>query len=263
MTNKEKILKQSLAIRTFPIIQVEAICDNFKYNDYTEVKPFHSIITEWLKPVIDLSDFKYLYPANGVTEGINYWYMQEDRKIIRHKDDYVWLPESETGEVLYLSNPSSVDGNMIDIPQDIPVVLDIAHIGSCSTDIKIDIPDNVEKVFFSLSKCFGLRNYRIGYYWSRTPDKQLERLIGSAKYYNYYSMKLGEEILNKVGPTYVNTWLKKYQDKLCDELDLVPSDSVWLATTTNKDYDKFKKSNINRISLCDLIKEEYDKSYKS
>ena len=102
MTNKEKILKQSLAIRTFPIIQVEAICDNFKYNDYTEVKPFHSIITEWLKPVIDLSDFKYLYPANGVTEGINYWYMQEDRKIIRHKDDYVWLPESETGEVLYL-----------------------------------------------------------------------------------------------------------------------------------------------------------------
>ena len=31
-------------------------------------------------------------------------------------------------------------------------------------------------------------------------------------------------------------YLKKYQDKLCDELDLIPSDSVWLATTTNKDY---------------------------
>ena len=31
-----------------------------------------------------VSDFKYLYPANGVTEGINYWYMQEKRKIIRH-----------------------------------------------------------------------------------------------------------------------------------------------------------------------------------
>ena len=76
-------------------------------------------------------------------------------------------------------------------------------------------------------------------------------------------MALGEAIIRKIGPTNVNTWLKKYQDKLCDELDLVPSDSVWLATTTNKDYDKFKKGNINRISLCDLIKEEYDKSYKS
>jgi histidinol-phosphate/aromatic aminotransferase/cobyric acid decarboxylase-like protein len=141
-----------------------------------------------------------------------------------------------------LSNPSSADGNITNIPQDIPVVLDVAHIGSCSNEVKIDVPDNVEKVFFSLSKCFGLRNYRIGYYWSRTPDKQLERLIGSAKYYNYHSMQLGEMILNKVGPTYVNTWLKKYQDKLCDELDLVPSDSVWLATTTNEEYDKSYKS---------------------
>ena len=258
MTNKETILKQSLAIRTFPIAQVEIICDNFKYNDYTEVKPFESEMTEWLKPVIDLSDFPYFYPANGVTEGINYWYMQEDRKIIRHKDDYVWLPESETGEVMYLSNPSSIDGNIKDIPKDIPVVLDIAHLGSCSNDVRITVPDNVEKVFFSLSKCFGLRNYRIGYYWSKTPDKQLERLIGSAKYYNYHSMKLGEEIIRKVGPTNVNTWLKKYQDKICKELDLTPSDSVWLATTTNSDYDKFKKGNINRINISDLIRNEYN-----
>ncbi|MDB4681307.1 hypothetical protein OAE88_00205 [bacterium] len=258
MTKKEKILKQSLAIRTFPISQVEIICDNFKYNDYTEIKPFQSIITEWLKPIIDLSDFKYLYPANGVTEGINYWYMQEDRKIIRHKDDYVWLPESETGEVLYLSNPSSIDGNIKDIPKNIPIVLDIAHLGSCSNDVRITVPENVEKVFFSLSKCFGLRNYRIGYYWSKTPDKQLERLIGSAKYYNYHSMKLGEEIIGKVGPTDVNTCLKKYQDKICKELDLTPSDSVWLSTTTNSDYDKFKKGNINRINISDLIRNEYN-----
>ena len=258
MTNKEKILKQSLAIRTFPIIEVQIVCDNFKYDDYTEVKPFHSDITEWLKPIIDLSDFKYLYPANGVTEGINYWYMQENRKIIRHKDDYVWLPESETGEVLYMSNPSSADGNLKDIPTNIPVVLDIAHIGSCSSDIKIKVPDNVEKVFFSLSKCFGMRNYRIGYYWSRTPDSQLERLIGSAKYYNYHSMQLGEEIIRKVLPTHVSTRLKKYQEKICQDLNFTPSDSVWLATTIDSDYDKFKKGDVNRISLCDIIKEEYD-----
>jgi len=260
MTNKEKILKQSLAIRTFPIIEVGIVCDRFKYNDYTEVKPFDSDITEWLKPIIDLSDFKYLYPANGVTEGLNYWYMQEKRKVIRHKDEYVWLPESETGEVLYMSNPSSIDGNLKDIPTDIPVVLDIAHIGSCSSEVKINIPDNVEKVFFSLSKCFGMRNYRIGYYWSRTPDLQLERLIGSAKYYNYHSMALGEAIISKVMPTHVSTRLKEHQNKICQDLNFKPSDSVWLATTKDSDYDKFKKGDVNRISLCDLIKEEYDKS---
>ena len=75
-------------------------------------------------------------------------------------------------------------------------------------------------------------------------------------------MQLGEKILNKIGPTYVNTWLKKYQDKICQDLNLTPSNSVWLATTTDSDYDKFKKGDVNRISLCDLIKEEYDKSYK-
>ena len=59
------------------------------------------------------------------------------------------------------------------------VVLDIAHIGSCSDRVRIGVTDNIEKVFFSLSKCFGLRNYRIGYYFSKKPDEQLERLINS------------------------------------------------------------------------------------
>ena len=183
MTNKEKILKQSQAIRTFPIRKIEKIVNDFKIDNHTEVKRFTSNITEWLKPVIDLSDFKYVYPANGVTEGINYWYMQEKRKVIRYPDDYVWLPESKEGDILYLTCPTSMDGNICDIPTNIPVVLDIAHIGSCSDRVRISVTDNIEKVFFSLSKCFGLRNYRIGYYFSREPDEQLERLINSAKYF--------------------------------------------------------------------------------
>ena len=259
MNQKERILKQSLAIRTFPIAKIKAICDKFKLDNHTEVKPFSSKITEWLEPVIDLSDFSYLYPANGVTEGLNYWYMQEDRKVFRHKDDYVWLPESHSGDIIYLSCPSSIDGNMVEIPTTMPVALDIAYVGSLSEKIKIDVPYNVEKVFFSLSKCFGLRNYRIGYYWSRTPDKQLERLIGSAKYYNYHSMALGEKIIKEVSPFEVNNTLKKYQDKICRELNFSASDSVWLATTENKEYNKFKKGNTNRISLCDLIQDEYNR----
>ena len=257
MEKKETILKQSTAIRTFPIKKVKEIVDNFKLDNHIEVKPFKSDITYWLSKVIDLSDFPYLYPVNGITEGLNYWYMQEDRKVFRHKDDYVWLPESHTGDIIYMSNPSSIDGNLCDIPTNMPVVLDIAHIGSCNSGVRISVPDNVEKVFFSLSKCFGLRNYRIGYYWSRTPDKQLERLIGSAKLYNYHSMALGEEIIKKNCVYDVHHFLKPIQKKLCDELDLVPSDSVWLATTKNKDYDKFKKGDINRISLCELMRNEY------
>ena len=71
-------------------------------------------------------------------------------------------------------------------------------------------------------------------------------------------MKLGEEIKRKVGQKEVNTRWKKYQDKSCKEWDWTPSDSVWLATTTNSEYDKFKKGNINRINISDLIRNEYN-----
>ena len=154
MDKKQKLLKQSTAIRTFPVKKVKDIVDMFYVDDHIEVKPFTSNITEWLKPVIDLSDFKYLYPTNGITEGINYWYMQEDRKVFRHKDDYIWLPESDSGDIIYMSSPSSASGNIKNTPQDIPVVLDIAHVGSCSKKVSFGKPpENVEKVFFSLSKC--------------------------------------------------------------------------------------------------------------
>ena len=53
MNQKERLLKQSLAIRTFPIAKIKAICDKFKLDNHTEVKPFSSKITEWLEPVID------------------------------------------------------------------------------------------------------------------------------------------------------------------------------------------------------------------
>lgn len=256
MERKDQLLQQSQAIRTFPIQKVKLLCDVFSLIEHDEVRHFESNITEWLKPIIDLTDFSYLYPINGITEGLNYWLMQEKRKVKTKIDDYAWVRQSDTGEVMYISCPSSIDGNYCDIPTDMPVVLDIAHVGSTSIQ-KIKISNNVEKVFFSLSKCFGLRNYRIGYYWSKTPDILLDKLVGSGKYYNYHSMQLGESIINQVQLHEVHDELFTHQHKICDDLNLTPSDSVWLATTQNNDYDKFKRGSTNRINISELIKEDY------
>lgn len=256
MERKSQLLRQSHAIRTFPIHKVKLICDDFSLKKHDEVHPFKSNITEWLKPIIDLSEFSYLYPINGITEGLNYWLMQEDRRVKTKKDDYAWVPQSDVGEVMYISCPSSIDGNYCDIPTNMPVVIDIAHVGSASMQ-KIEISPNVEKVFFSLSKCFGLRNYRIGYYWSRTPDILLDKLIGSGKYYNYHSMQLGESVINQVKLDEVHNELVMYQQTICKSLNLTPSDSVWLATTQNSEYDKFKRNTLNRINISELLKEDY------
>jgi len=262
MNRKQQILEQPDFIRTFPVAQVEQICRDFRYPDIAKVEPFASNITEWLRPVVDLTGFDYLYPVSGITEGLNYWSQQETRTISRPKHEYMWLPERETGEVRYISVPDYASGNNRAIPTDVPVALDLAYVGSCDDSVKITVPDNVEKVFFSLSKCFGVRNYRIGYYWSRNPDFQLERLIGNAKYYNYYSMALGEELIRKIKPTDVNAWLRKYQENICQELNLTASDSVWLATTPDPEYNKFRKGDFNRINLTELIRQEQENGTK-
>lgn len=256
MNEKNRILNQSLAIRTFPLREIEDIAKSHCLEQVDAVEKFTSNITEWLQPVCDLSGFEHLYFTNGITEAMNYWLWQDDRSVKMARDDYQWIPGHDRGDVLYLSNPASYDGNYVDIPTDIPVVLDLAYIGS-SRPRQIEIPDNVERVFFSLSKSFGLRNYRIGYYWSRRPDRRLSMIQNSAKYYNYHSASLGEKIIEQISPDTVYRTLQPYQEEICKELDFTPSDSVWLATTSDPDYIQFYRNYTNRICIADIIKERY------
>jgi hypothetical protein len=200
MDKKQTLLNQSLAVRTFPLKEVKDICNTFKLDHHYEVTKPKTKIVEWLKPIVDLSDFKHFYPANGVTEGLNYWMMQESRTIQVKDGEYAW-----------------VEGSSL-----------------------------------------GLRNYRIGYYWSRRADPMLEKLIYSAKYYNYHSFALGEQIIDQIPIDFVYNKLGPIQKELCDELALKPSDSVWLATTTDPAYNKFKRGETSRVCLSGLMEEAYN-----
>lgn len=256
MDKQTQILNQSLAIRTFPIREVISAVENYQFQDHTAVRVLDTQIVEYLKPYVDLSDFEYVYPVNGITEALNYWQWQETRSIEIAAGDYQWVTGTPAGEVVYVSNPASYDGNFRDIPDDRPVALDLAYLLSTAPQ-RIIVTDNVERVFFSFSKCFGLRNYRIGYYFSRKPDQRLQALHQSAKYYNYYSMGLGEHLMNTVDPAVVYRTLEPYQYRICNELDFQPSDAVWLANTQDPVYNKFKRNYTNRICIADLIKEQY------
>jgi hypothetical protein len=256
MDKQTQILNQSLAIRTFPVREVLSAVENYQFQDHTAVRVLDTQIVEYLQPYVDLSAFEYVYPVNGITEALNYWQWQETRSIEIAAGDYQWVTGKPAGEVIYVSNPASYDGNFRDVPDDRPVALDLAYLLSTAPQ-RITVTDNVERVFFSFSKCFGLRNYRIGYYFSRQPDQRLQALHQSAKYYNYYSMGLGEHLMNTVDPGVVYRTLEPYQYKICNELDFQPSDAVWLANTQNPVYNKFKRNYTNRICIADLIKEQY------
>ena len=49
---------------------------------------------------------------------------------------------------------------------------------------------------------------------------------------------------------YVWNQLKEKQKNICEKYDFIPSDSVWLATTDNPTYDKFKRGDRARLCLA-------------
>ena len=256
MTSLDSLLQKSKAVRTFPLFPLPEI-----ELDLTDVKNYNwssTNIKEWLSPVIDLSGFEYVYPVNGITEGLNYWMWQEDR-IWMHNGDYQWItpsvPHQNMG-ITYLTTPSAIDGNFKEVPNLYDHVLDIAYVGSTKIE-KINIHNNVQKIFFSLSKCFGLRNIRTGWYFSKTPDKKLELLIGSAKYYNYYAQAVAEYFINKYDIDIVYKTLRPIQEEVCQKFDLIPSDVVWLATTNDPAFEKFRRGDVCRVCISEEISTAY------
>lgn len=216
--------------------------------------PYETNIKSWLAPVIDLEKF-YVYPVNGVTGAIDWWVSREKRGIKKHTGDYEWV--DQTGDqVLYMSCPSSIDGNHVEIPTDIPVVLDIAYVGSTPAQ-RIDLPSNVEKVFFSLSKSYGINNVRTGWYFTKRPDYKLHKLVYEAGYYNRYANQISESLIENFDLTYAYNKLKYYQQRVCEKYDLQPSQCVWLANSTKDIYsDYVRAGDTARLCITDLIKKE-------
>jgi len=253
---REFLINQSLAVRTSVIPEVSSVIKNVT-PDYDGIREYKTNIIEWLKPVIDLSDF-YVYPMNGVTEGLNWWYNQELRTVYLDSGDYQWIKQKLMDEVSikYMSCPSAIHGNFVDIPRNIPIALDLAYVGSTKVrNIKID--KNVEYVFYSLSKPFGVRNVRTGWFFSRKEDKKLQELIHSAKYYNYFAHDVAETIINNFDIDFVHSYFKEKQKQVCEKLNFVPSDSVWLATTTQEEFAKFRRDkDVARICLAGVYNEE-------
>ena len=242
------ILALSLAVRTNVLDEVKTAVQALKC-DLDGVLKYSTSIKQWLKPMVDLTNF-HVYPMNGITQGLDWWYDKEQRSVTLNKGDYQWItPKAGIGHIHYVSVPSAINGNFVEIPTDVPTAVDLAYVGS--TEIKhIEIPKNTEFVFYSLSNPFGVRNIRTGWIFTREADARLEALTHSAKYYNYYANDVAETIMKNFDIDYIHKSLHKKQIEVCNEYGFTPSDSVWLATTDNPAYDKFKREGSARLCLA-------------
>lgn len=245
---KDLILSQSTAVRTSVLPEVNNLISTVK-PDFDSVRPYKTAIVDWLKPVIDLSGYS-VYPTNGITEGLNWWYNREKRAVWVKPGDYQWVTTRMNGgpAIVYQSLPSSIDGNYTALHTDAAMALDLAYVGS-TVPMRIELHQNVDVVFYSLSKAFGVRNVRTGWIFTKQPDPALDALTHSAKYYNYFAVDIAERIIENYDIGYVHSRLKHKQLQVCDMLDLTPCDSVWLATSEHEDYAKFRR-NQNTARIC-------------
>lgn len=162
------------------------------------------------------------------------WYSFED------------LPDFKPGDCFYLSAPSSIDGNVWEHTDEflksmathhpqVKVRLDLCYLGTTVTPFEIKNAGlfNVDMIFFSLSKVFGVYYHRIGGVFSK---HKLPGLFGNKWFKNLFSLQLGTELLKKFNPTQLPQKYSPLQAEAIKELeaclsrsDIQASDVVLLA----------------------------------
>jgi len=252
---KHSLTALSTAVRTTALPEVRAVIDSV-VPDLDSVKDYQTDVIAWLKPVVDLTGY-HVYPMSGVTQGLDWWYNRTTDGVQMLPGDYQWVePRLGDNTWQYASVPSAIDGNFRDVSQLDQLALDLAYVGS--TKIQ-HIKHDADVAFFSLSKSFGLRNIRTGWYFSRKPDRKLQDLIYGAKYYNYFAAEIAERVIQQFDIDYIHSKLAPQQTEICQILDFTPSDSVWLATTTSDEFQRWRRQGtMARICLTGLY--DYEKT---
>lgn len=212
----------------------------------------------WVKDIVDLSEFKYAYPINGVTQGIEQWLLSYSGNVKLLPGEYGWLQvqrpwvgeSSGPYETAYISNPFSSNGNFHTKHESVnlPTLLDCAFVGSTAKH-KINITPNISAVAFSFSKGFSLNLFRTGFLFSRTPIIPLDTWL-TFNYHNQIALYIMRTVMDNFPVDYVYNKFRDTQLDICRENDLIPSDSVFLATTTDTKYDHYKRGDgTNRLCL--------------
>jgi hypothetical protein len=263
--------------RIYPILDkdIKTFTENFfknnflcNYQDDKDVllKKTRNIIEDYLSPVFDLSQFSFMCPTNGITEGLyNLSSEYHDKRIKVNSGDYDWLKinlrdkVTDHGEdLLYITNPSCINGNFINNDQWNTIInshnniaLDCAYLGSTETR-KIELNKNINYVYVGLSKMFGLQDLRIGFTFYNKINIAHHAIVKNY-YYNNNNLRLTMELMQNFKLGYLHSKYKDKQKAVCQEYNINPSDVVYLAYTYDNTYDFYKRGDVNRLCITKLL----------
>ena len=246
----------------------------------------------WASEVVnaDWDKFAYQYPTNGSSEaireqiaylaasGIDCLYVLDGEyegyeaiakglglrviKINRLKaldKDYLKQSFPYQPGVFFISQPSSIDGNiwahyddfmvlLNEIYPSMGVYVDLAYVGCIADNYQLELQyENVEGIFFSLSKAFGVYYDRIGGVFLKNENPLL---YGNKWFKNILSMKIGFNLMDAYD---VYTIPKKYRfvqehavDDLIQDFKYIQKADVILLANLGKDL--LNKETISLLS---------------
>ena len=273
ISKKDKFLLQNNPwVQCPPIEKVDKLLANIKIPNIERgsglarkrLDHLENIYRHWIKDIVDLSNFKYCYFVNGVTDALNQWIATEDRQWQYLEGDYEYanmisgkgnkVKYINNTDLLYISNPACATGNFINIKEiPNPVILDCAYLG-CTSKQKMTIPLNTEQIWFSFSKGWGVIGQRAGLVFTKTPHKSLD-IMKNVEAWNYTSVEVAITIVENFDIDTVYNQYKEKQQKVCKDLDVNVSDCFFIANTTQEQYSKRRRQgNIARLNLCELLK---------
>jgi hypothetical protein len=238
-------------------------------NYYNFKDKFHHWIHSSAQTVAGLPKDYYL--VSGLTDAFNQTYgMYGKIGVFEGEYGYHQLTKpkrvttdlSQAG-VIIVSHPFSADGMSahdklaIADQYNKPIFVDCAFFGACK-DINFDFTPytNIRSVCFSLSKTFGTGRHRVGLLYTTAPypvcvyEKWHYPFVAGAEY--HYGL------INQSTPDSLATKYGQLQQEICNELEVVPSNTVLFGLDYTNRFDQFKRGTVNRLCISELIAERYN-----
>lgn len=212
------------------------------------------------------------YITSGITDALNQTYALYN-KIGIFEGEYGYhslvleervIYKLDEADVIIISHPFSADGNCSHekIKQadklGIPIIIDCAYFGICNNNISFDFSsyNNIKGVAFSLSKTFGTGWHRVGLLF--TNEKYPCSVYEDWNYDLIASAEAHFDLLSSIGPNYMYKKYRSTQEEICDQLDLVPSDTLIFGVDYTEKYNEYKRGKVNRVCISNLIRNKND-----
>lgn len=132
----------------------------------------------------------------------------------------------------------------------IPVLVDCVYFGVCSNIDFNFAHDCITDITFSLSKTFPLAYARVGMRLTKLDDDDALLMLHKIEYTNRIGAALGLKMIEQYSPDYmVNKYLEK-QIELCNNLGIVPSNTVLFGIDKLNQYPEYNRGGTtNRLGL--------------